>query len=115
MSHQHFSARVGAALGKARLVELHAALGDTARAACDTADPELFWPISERDQARIGAAKRICADCPILPDCREWGIRNEDDGIWGGLTRAERGAARYPHAARQRRASPWHRNGRRTA
>ena len=28
--------------------------------------------------------------CPILEICRDWGLKNEDHGIWGGLTKEER-------------------------
>lgn len=36
-------------------------------------------------------AKRICATCPYMRACREWGIENRERwGIWGGLNRYER-------------------------
>jgi WhiB family redox-sensing transcriptional regulator len=62
-------------------------------AACRTADPELFFPVTEvggpAARATIEKAKRICGRCPVLIRCRDLGMR-ESDGIWGGLTASER-------------------------
>ncbi|MGE0346571.1 MAG: WhiB family transcriptional regulator [Gemmatimonadales bacterium] len=62
-------------------------------AACRTADPELFFPLTETGgpapRATIEKAKRICGGCPVLAHCRDLGMR-EADGIWGGLTASER-------------------------
>lgn len=35
-------------------------------------------------------AKQICAECPVMQQCREAG-RHERHGVWGGTTPAERG------------------------
>ena len=34
--------------------------------------------------------RRICRDCPILEDCREYALEHEVHGFWGGLTATER-------------------------
>ncbi|MFF0146005.1 WhiB family transcriptional regulator [Amycolatopsis sulphurea] len=91
------------------LIELHAAFGD-ATPACHNADPELFWPISTHDHDTIHTAKQICSTCPVRTACGEWATRNENDGIWGGQTRDERGPARHLHDTRQRNTSPWRTN-----
>lgn len=43
---------------------------------------DLFF---SEDLAEIGAAKRICADCPAIAPCLEGAIsRAEPCGVWGG-------------------------------
>jgi WhiB family redox-sensing transcriptional regulator len=43
---------------------------------------ELFF---SEDLSEIAAAKRICATCPVMSDCLEQAIRNEEPwGVWGG-------------------------------
>ncbi|MFP8963481.1 WhiB family transcriptional regulator [Streptomyces nanhaiensis] len=62
-------------------------------AACRGEDPELFFPIgdgglAERQTAR---ARAVCRGCPVMPQCRDWAVRNgETEGVWGGTTAAER-------------------------
>ncbi|KAA0084801.1 WhiB family transcriptional regulator [Mycolicibacterium sp. P9-64] len=65
-------------------------------ARCRTADPSLFFhPDGERGHARHGrqrVAKQICAECPVLSECRDHSIVFEEPfGTWGGLTEEERG------------------------
>ncbi len=46
----------------------------------------------ERDESkarRIAKAKAICADCPVIVQCREEG-RREEHGVWFGTTPVER-------------------------
>lgn len=58
------------------------------RAACTEIDPELFFPEpGHRDQGH--AARRICASCPAMQECRE-SARLDDYGIWGGLSEQDR-------------------------
>jgi WhiB family transcriptional regulator, redox-sensing transcriptional regulator len=44
------------------------------------------------DLAGISAVKAVCAKCPVLVKCRNWGLSvgREEAGIWGGLTTVER-------------------------
>lgn len=52
--------------------------------------PELDWlSRNRRDQEQ---AKLVCAHCPVLAKCRTYGLTagDEESGIWGGLTKAER-------------------------
>ena len=65
-------------------------------AACRSADPELFFPISVSGPAREQAAeaKTICAICPVRRECLTFALRTGQlHGIWGGTTEDERAAA----------------------
>ena len=45
-------------------------------------DTDLFF---SEDLGEIAAAKRICAQCPVLAPCLEGAIaREESVGVWGG-------------------------------
>jgi WhiB family redox-sensing transcriptional regulator len=47
---------------------------------------------SERRKTEA-AAKKVCSTCPVvLPCLRDALSRGEQDGVWGGLTTAERAA-----------------------
>ena len=79
------------------LIEGPVQLDWTDRAACAGADPDVFFPGKGNDAA--GAAKRICAGCPVRVECLDYAIeRPERVGVWGGKTPNERKAIR-----RQRR------------
>lgn len=48
-------------------------------------------------KADTADAKALCAQCPIKAACADHAIRHgETDGIWGGLTPAERRSRRRP-------------------
>lgn len=58
------------------------------RAVCGDSDSDLWISDLRPDQEK---AKDICAGCPVMMDCLEWAIRNnETGGIWGGLGPSER-------------------------
>lgn len=57
-------------------------------AACRTVDTALFFPASDAD---AGAAKAVCATCPVREPCLLFALANrEEQGVWGGLTDTER-------------------------
>ncbi len=57
-------------------------------AACREVDTDIFFPVSEAD---AGAAKAVCATCPVREACLEFAIATRPgDGVWGGLTATER-------------------------
>jgi WhiB family redox-sensing transcriptional regulator len=57
-------------------------------AACRDADTDVFFPVSE---SQAGAAKAICATCPVQAACLEYALETRPgDGVWGGLTATER-------------------------
>jgi len=75
-----------------------------AAAACLSADPDLFFPISAAGQAekQIMRAKRICAGCAVRRECLEFALTHDQVyGIWGGTTPEDRRRARR----RRRRAA----------
>jgi len=66
-------------------------------AACRSADPDLFFPISDSGPALEQAveAKAICATCRVRRECLAFALRTEQvHGIWGGTTERERTAVR---------------------
>ena len=63
------------------------------RAACRGMDPNLFMPL-RGENTKTKRAKEICATCPVLYDCRAYGLelakQYDTHGIFGGLTKQER-------------------------
>lgn len=71
-------------------------------AACLSADPELFFPISNTGagEANVARAKALCARCRIRQQCLDYAIDSRQaHGIWGGTSEEERQLI----AARRRR------------
>jgi len=59
-------------------------------ARCRGVDPEVFYPVSDDDDA-ADEAKSICALCPVREACLEYALSTrEKNGVWGGLTERER-------------------------
>jgi WhiB family transcriptional regulator, redox-sensing transcriptional regulator len=74
-------------------------------AVCRRDEAGLFFAPSKEPTAdrlsREAAAKRVCARCPVMIECREHALlQPEPYGVWGGLTAAER---RVVLARRRRR------------
>jgi WhiB family redox-sensing transcriptional regulator len=70
-------------------------LGWQEQAACQGSDAKLFFgPEKERirdREAREGAAKRVCATCPVLRECRNHALQTPElFGVWGGLSETDR-------------------------
>ncbi|WP_042377216.1 WhiB family transcriptional regulator [Gordonia alkanivorans] len=67
-------------------------------ALCTQVDFELFFPEKGRSAK---PAKRICGSCPVVDECREAGLTDNlrDDGVWGGLSKAERLQLARPRAS----------------
>lgn len=62
-------------------------------AACRTADPELFFPLSRGKLGETQAvqAKLICRKCPVVAECLIWAHETMDDwAVLGGTTPDER-------------------------
>lgn len=49
--------------------------------------PDQFFPGGGRPSTR---STRMCKGCPVREQCLDWALVNEEQGIWGGLTEAER-------------------------
>ncbi|MDQ1685692.1 MAG: WhiB family transcriptional regulator, redox-sensing transcriptional regulator [Frankiaceae bacterium] len=65
----------------------------SSRAACLSAEPEVFFPVGTGGVAldEVSAAKRICAVCAVQPECRDYALRTRQPfGVWGGLDEEER-------------------------
>lgn len=82
-------------------VELFASPAFFAEAACrgyaelhgGPARDKLFFP---RRGHVNGAAKAICADCPVRIECLEYAlVTGANHGIWGGLSERERKRIRH--------------------
>ncbi|AWL37143.1 MULTISPECIES: WhiB family transcriptional regulator [unclassified Streptomyces] len=72
-------------------------LGDTSwhtRGACyglDVEDAEAVFFPGPRDHEEIAEAKELCGWCPVRRDCLDFALEHSlKDGVWGGLTEAER-------------------------
>ena len=62
-------------------------------AACRTADPEIFFPVSAHGpgQEDIAQAKAVCARCPVRKQCLQFALATHQvHGVWGGTTEEER-------------------------
>jgi WhiB family redox-sensing transcriptional regulator len=61
------------------------------RAACRDADPELFFPISDKQRDVIEQSRTYCRVCPVRVQCLQVALGSgEAHGTWGGLTEWER-------------------------
>jgi WhiB family redox-sensing transcriptional regulator len=64
--------------------------------ACRDIDPAVFCSDSH-DESAAAFARRVCACCVIRLDCLSRALQSPGlDGVWGGLTAAQR--ARYTNA-----------------
>lgn len=62
-------------------------------AACQSADPDLFFPISSSGQsmAQVAEAKAICAACRVRRECLAFALSTHQvHGVWGGMSEQER-------------------------
>jgi len=62
-------------------------------AACQEADPELFFPVGARGPAvgEIARAKAVCAGCRVRRQCLQFALATHQmHGVWGGTTEDER-------------------------
>jgi len=66
-----------------------AVLGTWADSAACKGRIGLFFPANrtENERSKVSRALAICATCPVLEQCRTYGVQaNERYGIWGGMT-----------------------------
>ena len=62
-------------------------------AACRTADPDIFFPVSSSGPGHDEAdqAKAVCAGCRVRRQCLQFALAtHQSHGIWGGTTEEER-------------------------
>lgn len=66
------------------------------QALCLGEHPETWFPAhytkDGREHPDVTAAKSICIHCPVADECLAYALAHDEDGIWGGLTPAERSA-----------------------
>ena len=57
-------------------------------AQCRGAAPTEFFP---SDGLGVEAAQRVCANCPVKPECLEYALEHRiEHGVWGGASERER-------------------------
>lgn len=56
-------------------------------AVCASADPEEWFP---EKGVSAHAAKKICATCPVIDECLQFALKNDEQGVWGGTSHRER-------------------------
>jgi WhiB family transcriptional regulator, redox-sensing transcriptional regulator len=70
-------------------------------AACRAYSPELFFPVGNTGPALLQTeeAKAVCASrCTVIDECLRWALdREEESGVWGGLSEGERRAMKRRH------------------
>ncbi|MEU9292544.1 WhiB family transcriptional regulator [Streptomyces sp. NPDC012693] len=63
-------------------------------AACQSVDPDLFFPVGTGAPALVQAeeAKAVCRHCPVREACLDWAMDDSRQvtGVWGGLDDDER-------------------------
>ena len=62
-------------------------------AACQEADPELFFPVAPHGPGagEIARAKAVCAGCQVRRECLQYALATRQlHGVWGGTTEDER-------------------------
>lgn len=68
------------------------------RAACAQLPKSIFFPINNRlgslAKENVTKARSVCSECPVLMQCYEFAVRNNEQyGIWAGTTPKQRDAA----------------------
>jgi WhiB family transcriptional regulator, redox-sensing transcriptional regulator len=77
-------------------------------AACQSADPDMFFPISGTGPAlgQVARAKAVCAACSVRSRCLRYALTAGPlQGVWGGLTEEERRLLRQRESKARQRAS----------
>ncbi len=72
-------------------------------AACQTAEPDLFFPVSAKGHAEydVARARAVCHRCRVRSECLDYAVSTRQvHGIWGGLTEIERQPLFAPAARR---------------
>jgi WhiB family redox-sensing transcriptional regulator len=61
-------------------------------ALCKGIGLEFYYPEDESSgtSEEMRMAKKLCGSCPVLDACKEWGLRHEMYGVWGGLSPLDR-------------------------
>lgn len=80
--------------------------------ACDGMDTNFFYPVGEANEDNVFAKdnvypllRQVCANCDVLDKCRDWAIKHEEWGFWGGMSVYERRKYRKKYKIRVQQ--PW--------
>jgi len=79
------------------------------QSACQSEDPELFFPLSPLGPglAQLAVAKAVCGRCRVRAECLRFALSTgQEYGVWGGMSEEERTAMRRPPIARPPAARP---------
>lgn len=69
--------------------------GWTEHAACKGKGDLFFISRGGNSSTQVRAAKAICAECPVLDQCREYALNDASlEGVWAGMNDRERKKAR---------------------
>lgn len=55
---------------------------------CRGLDSEAFFPVDAGYAPQY--IERICERCPVSTECLAWGMRYDEEGVWGGMTQKQR-------------------------
>lgn len=59
-------------------------------AACSGMDSRAFFAIGNHACAQVNEARKVCAGCPVRPQCADWAIQTgERHGVWGGMSQLQ--------------------------
>ena len=65
--------------------------------ACEGMDTNFFYPVGESNEDNTWAKdnvypqlRKVCANCDVLDKCRDYAIKHEEWGFWGGMSVYER-------------------------
>lgn len=63
------------------------------RSACQSVDPDLFFPVSASGSSleQVEKAKAVCATCRVRRECLAFALATRQaHGVWGGMSEQER-------------------------
>ena len=75
-------------------------------------DTDFFYPVGEANEDNQFARdnvypilRKVCANCDVFNKCKDWAIKHEDWGFWGGMSMYERRKYRKLHGIKLEQ--PW--------
>lgn len=74
----------------------------TGKEACASVGSEMFCT-DEKDFSHYEVLRGICMQCPLLKDCFNWALHNEDFHYWGGSSANDRKQIRHIYRIERKR------------
>lgn len=56
----------------------------------EVGDTERFFPEHQGRSVEVNRTLELCRGCEVVVQCRDWAVRNNEYGIWGGTTEKQR-------------------------